>query len=69
MTEGGSEEDNHSDGGTTHSTDQMQGATAEDHMTGFDFADTWQLVIDRVQIDPTPAEDGYPILRAIDTRA
>lgn len=64
-----------SDGGTGRTTDEMQGVSplptadgGDDTMDGFDFNDDWHAVIEGVEINPTPDEDGYPILQALDTK-
>ena len=53
-----------SDGdGTGLTTDEMQGDEAETNMDGFDFANTWDSV---VESDDDTNADGYPILLAVD---
>ena len=52
-----------SDGGTGLTTAEMQGIEAETNMDGFDFADTWDSVLES---DDDTTADGYPILIALD---
>ena len=51
-------------------TDKMQGETpapaGNDTMSEFDFNSVWFTVVAGQQINPTPGEDGYPILQALD---
>ncbi len=54
-------------------TDEVQGETplptadgGDNTMDGFDFTDEWHAVIQGEAINPTPTDDGYPILQAID---
>lgn len=44
-------------------TSEMQGANAETNLEGFDFADTWETVLES---DEDVSEDGYPILSSLD---
>jgi len=48
-----------SDGGTGLTTSEMQGSEAETNMSGFDFADVWDSVLES---DDDTTGDGYPIL-------
>ena len=54
-------------GGVTNSetltTAEMQGSEAETNMDGFDFADTWDSVLES---DDDTTADGYPILIVLD---
>ena len=50
-------------GGTGLTTDEMQGSEAETNMTGFDFANVWNSVLES---DADASADGYPILIAAD---
>ena len=55
-----------SDGGggvTSLTTAEMQGSEAETNMDGFDFANTWDSV---VESDNDTTADGYPILLVLD---
>ncbi len=47
-------------------TSQMQGTAARTNMSAFDFNSIWTAVVAGQQINPTPEEDGYPILGALD---
>ena len=49
--------------GTGLTTAEMQGSEAETNMDGFDFANTWDSV---VESDDDTTADGYPILLAVD---
>ena len=51
-----------SDGGTGLTTAEMQGSAAETNMDGFDFANTWDTVLES---DEDATADGYPILLAV----
>jgi len=53
-----------SDGAATGlTTSEMQGSEAETNMSGFDFADTWDSVLES---DEDASADGYPILSSLD---
>ena len=53
-----------SDGdGTGLTTAEMQGSEAETNMDGFDFANTWDSVLES---DDDTTADGYPILSVVD---
>ncbi len=54
------------DKGTPLSTDEMTGEDAAVNMIGFDFDDTWHLVVDGQGINPIPRADGYPVLQGVD---
>ena len=49
-------------GGTGLTTSEMQGSEAETNMTGFDFTDIWDTVLES---DDDADRDGYPILLSI----
>ena len=52
-----------SDGGTGLTTAEMQGSEAENNMSGFDFTNTWNTVLES---DEDSSADGYPILLSVD---
>ena len=49
-------------------TADMQGTAARTNMSAFDFNSIWTAVVAGQQINPTPEEDGYPILGALDVK-
>lgn len=65
VTEGGEEQDGHSDGGDPLKTVEMTGERVPEYMDGFDFdGGTWETVT--AETEGADA-DGYPILGALDT--
>lgn len=57
-----------SDGGTGLTTSEMQGSEAETNMSGFDFTNTWESVVNGDSFDgETVNSDGYPILVDLDS--
>ncbi|MFO7793889.1 MAG: hypothetical protein R6V35_02830 [Candidatus Nanohaloarchaea archaeon] len=51
-------------GGTSLTTDQMNGSSASSNMNGLDFQNTWKTV---QASDEKAKQDGYPILQSLDT--
>ncbi|MCC5878191.1 MAG: InlB B-repeat-containing protein, partial [Candidatus Sumerlaeia bacterium] len=54
--------------GTALNTSQMTGINAATNMTGFDFTDLWNTVVNGVEVNGvTPDGDGYPVLQGLPT--
>jgi len=58
-----SSEIDESDGGTGLTTDEMIGEDAETNMEGFDFENTWSVILES---DNDADDDGYPILKNLE---